>query len=509
MTKKLILPIIAVAGISCSVVSCDSSDLPQYEYTQSSSVEVSAFSLTDDENVLDSLSNVYFSIDLANAKIFNADSLPYGTNVSRLIPVITAPTSASVVTLTYTTAAARDSVVDYKTTTTDSIDFSNGPVRLRVVSESASVDRVYEIKVNVHKVKPDTLAWGEISYRQAPSEFDDFDDIRVVRNGDKFYSFTSSNGRYSVATTDTPDFDVVQTASVSLPFTPRISTLCVAGGKFYMLSTGGALYISYDCKRWASTGQTWENMYGSYGNNVIGLKNNGGSHTIVTYPAAQQWPMPEGFPVSGASAPISYTLPMGYSAQMIMVGGVTADGEYTGATWGFDGENWAKISRAKYEIPDGMQGMAVIEYDLFNVPSSTWRPEEYPAILAFGGRNADGANSKVYYSRDLGITWKAAPTLLQLPAEVAPVSGASVLVYNYDVNETLVDNYWHQASVRSLPPFCLPLGSDGQPASRVDKPITSWNCPVIYMYGGQLADGSINKTVWRGAILRYTFKPTY
>lgn len=47
---------------------------------------VTAFSLNDNKKVLDSLSNVFFSIDLVSANIFNADSLPYGTNVSRLVP---------------------------------------------------------------------------------------------------------------------------------------------------------------------------------------------------------------------------------------------------------------------------------------------------------------------------------------------------------------------------------------------------------------------------------------
>ena len=55
----------------------------------SDSVRVSAFSLAADTAVLDNLDNVFFTIDLENGLIFNADSLPRGTDVSSFSATIT------------------------------------------------------------------------------------------------------------------------------------------------------------------------------------------------------------------------------------------------------------------------------------------------------------------------------------------------------------------------------------------------------------------------------------
>ena len=41
----------------------------------------------------------------------------------------------------------------------DSIDFT-GDVKFTIISQDLSATRTYDIKVNVHKVKPDSLSWG-------------------------------------------------------------------------------------------------------------------------------------------------------------------------------------------------------------------------------------------------------------------------------------------------------------------------------------------------------------
>lgn len=53
------------------------------------STQVKGFNLKADAKVLSALDSVFFSIDLVNAQIFNADSLPYGTRVNKLVLQIT------------------------------------------------------------------------------------------------------------------------------------------------------------------------------------------------------------------------------------------------------------------------------------------------------------------------------------------------------------------------------------------------------------------------------------
>ena len=52
-----------------------------------SSVAISSFHLSANDAIAH-LDSVYFSIDLERAQIYNADSLPYGTDVTALVPVV-------------------------------------------------------------------------------------------------------------------------------------------------------------------------------------------------------------------------------------------------------------------------------------------------------------------------------------------------------------------------------------------------------------------------------------
>lgn len=511
MTKRLFLPVLVSAVMGWAASSCNSSDDPtEYEYVASSSVLVSGFSLSDDTKVLDSLSNVFFSINLEEAKIFNADSLPFGTKVSKLVPVINTPENAKAVTLEFPRENASDSIVDYLKNSTDSIDFSLGPVKLRVTSESGSVERVYEVKVNVHQVKPDTLAWGAFEMGTYPVSPAVKDSKAVYADGIADGPFVNvselEDGRYCTILSDDPAFGGSGSSYVySLPWKADVSSLCAVASSLYMLSDDGTLYKSESGSDWASTGASMSHVYGAYGDQLIGCaQDSDGAYAIAAYPSGERWAMPDGFPVKGTSAPIVYTTPMGFAPQMIMTGGIMADGACTGATWGFDGYDWAKISYR--DIPKNLQGMTVVEYDLFNVPNTTWRPEQFPAILAFGGHNESEANRTVYYSRDWGLTWAEAPELLQLPAEVPSISGASAIVYKTTMHISRGSQEWMPLAFKRIPPHCALVQPSG---SRVEKPVTEWECPWIYFYGGTLPDGSRNDKIWRANIVRYTFAPKY
>lgn len=505
MTKKLILPFVVVLALS-GLPACNSSD-NDTEYVQSSSVLVSAFSLTDDDDVLDSLQNVYFSIDLENAQIFNADSLPYGTNTSRLIPSITCESTVSAVTLTFPLEDGTDSVVNYLTNSTDSIDFSLGPVKLKVTSQSGTVERTYQVKVNVHQTKPDTLAWNQIESCVLPTNFSgNLDAQRTVKLGDTYYCLTYCKPVYCLAKTDNPADPNWSMAEISMPFDANVSTLRQSDDALYMLSTDGTLYTSQDCENWTATDAVWDYIYGGYGQQILGCSQQSGSWMICSYPDMQQWSMPDGFPVRGSSVPCVYQLQMGVAPQLVMVGGWDANGSLLATSWAFDGEGWADISRAA--LPEPTAEIAVVDYDLFSVSSSTWAPVQYPALVAIGGLNADGINRTVYYSRDWGMTWDVAPDLMQLSDEVPVYYGSSAFVFSTTMYLSRSNGGWTQLAVRKLYPHCTMLWPE-QGQSRVTTAITEWECPAIYMFGGYDANGSCVNQVWRGVILRYTFDPVY
>lgn len=92
MNRKF--PFFIILALLLGVFQACNSDDDNEEYTAETYVSagntaITAFSLAKNDSVLPYLDSVYFSIDLTTAQIFNADSLPCGTDVSRLIVNIT------------------------------------------------------------------------------------------------------------------------------------------------------------------------------------------------------------------------------------------------------------------------------------------------------------------------------------------------------------------------------------------------------------------------------------
>ena len=108
----------AVLLASAGFMACNSS----YEVVEEtvSSAAVRAFSLAKNDSVMANLDSVFFSIDLIKGVIFNADSLPKGTDVTHLVPVISTIEGASSITMTVQRPGLSDTTYTYKTNTEDS-----------------------------------------------------------------------------------------------------------------------------------------------------------------------------------------------------------------------------------------------------------------------------------------------------------------------------------------------------------------------------------------------------
>lgn len=503
MHKKILLPII-LSSIIGPIVGCNSDDPDPMEYVESSSVIVSGFSLSNDKNVLDSLKNVFFSINLEKGQIFNADSLPFGTKINRLVANITAPSTASEVNLKYyDTKTMRDTTINYKENSTDSIDFSHGPAILTVKSQSGLVTKEYTIKVNVHKVKADSLAWYSMHQAPLPSIFSELDAQGTAKLGDKFFCFSTDGVSYSLSTTTNPLDPQWETFDVELQFIPNVESLRASNDALFMLSTDNYLYTSADGISWTQTGEKWINIYGPYNEQIIGAQSGANGYDIVEYPSGRKWNMPDGFPLTGTSQTACYSTEMGYEPQLVMIGGRTADGKLTNGSWSFDGSDWANVS--SIPIPIGLEYVSMVPYFLVEVPNTTWSPENYPVLLAIGGRDSDGKiNDIVYYSRDWGLTWRQAPELVQLPEGFPVPYGASAFQFSSTMHVESRAYGWKELPVRTLPINAQFMTT----WSRSDVTfISEWQCPSIYLFGGHDASGKTLNQMWRGVIYYFTFKP--
>lgn len=239
-----------------------------------------------------------------------------------------------------------------------------------MTSQSGAVTREYQVKVNVHTVKPDTLAWKELQSISLPSSFTKVKSQFAARKGDTFYCLTSSaSSQYCMATTTDPNESAWTTSTISFPFTPVVTSLRATDKALYILSSDNSLYTSTDGSSWTDTGKDLTYLYGPYGDQILGTDGT----SIISYPAGNTYAMPAGFPVSGTSLPALYSSEMSLSQQIILLGGVCPDGSLSREAWGFDGNSWVRLSSAT-NLPEGLQAPTLVAYDLFNVPSSTWFP---------------------------------------------------------------------------------------------------------------------------------------
>lgn len=463
----------ALTALAASTAACNSNEVTDPEIDQS--VEVTAFSLKSNDKVLQNLDSVFFSIDLAQAQIFNADSLPCGTKVDRLIPSITT-NGCSVAELIVPRPGLTDTIHNYLKNPSDSIDFSNGPVKLRLVSRSGTNERTYTIRVNVHNIKTDTLTWTRAG--QLPGTLTAPAKQRTVAFGGRYYTLTTNGSSTVLSEAAAPGANATN-REFKPGFTPDVNSLTAAGDMLYMLDTNGKLYWTQDINSnaWNATGQTWHAIAASYRNQVVGTANVHGVWCLVNFPGELATELPADFPIEGMSQSVEYSFNMGLRPISLIVGGRTVNGTLTPACWGFDGNDWVRISSC--ELPKGIEGALLLPYYTTHT-AADWVTNRYATLVVMGGRLADGTlNQTVYQSPDYGYSWTKAAESMQHPATVNFGYGAQGFVVPVTLSAT----------------------------QRIIKPTTEWQCPFIYVYGGNDAGGKLMNQLWKGVITRFTLKP--
>ena len=466
-------------------------------YMPASSVAVTNFSLKSKNGSKLKLDSVFFSIDLNHGVIFNADSLPVGTDITRLVPVISYTQSASAVTLTQS-GGKHTGEIDYKTNPTDSVDFS-GRVVLKITAEDKTTSREYAIKVNVHKVEPDSLVWGDLAVAKLPSRNADPKQQKTVGYKDTSYSLIQeADDSYTLAVASDLIAGEWDKLTPAFSFEPAVRTFNATSDLLYVLDTAGTLYTSADGLTWESTGCTWVNTIGAYGDVMLGIRSEGGVLKHTSWPEKyEEATLSSDFPVDEYSNFVQFsnrwtTLPIGF-----MVGGVTATGAYSDKTWGFDGDHWAVLSE---KMTPAVAGATLVPYYVYRKSSSRVEKEFSVWMLIGGEGRRNAANRTVYVSYDNGVNWYAGGTLMQLPKHFPSLRGLDGIVAEWSLQSSLTNN-WTSTEGRALPPM-----------ARIRYDVKDyevyWQCPYIYIFGG--IDGEVlSDEIWRGVLNRLTFVPQF
>ncbi len=106
-----------------------------------------------------------FSIDQIGHRIFNADSLPLGTDVAHVVCAISSYNNGTIL----IRDVASDTLRYY--VSTDSIDFTT-PRRFVVLSNDGSGKTEYDVSVNVFQEDPDKFVWTLVENATWPADTD-------------------------------------------------------------------------------------------------------------------------------------------------------------------------------------------------------------------------------------------------------------------------------------------------------------------------------------------------
>ena len=465
---------------------------------------VTAFSLSNNDDVAAGLSKYSFTIDnygLSDAAIhakfpndgiiFNADSLPYGTIADSIKVTMSfaAPDSA------YFTLYSLDGVLrQYCDVAKDSaIYFASYPdARLHISARGNH--KVYHVKVNVHKVEGDTIKWRSTT----ENLWDNIaiSDQRTDTIGSTLYWFVENGTSNQVSTADMRAKAKTWTEPASVTVKGGdlldLKSLYSWHDALYAVGkTSGALLTSTDGYNWEVASGDYKftsilgnqlktrDVYGHWNSDTLNaIINIDGAYHFAVSADAKKWRIdnviPREFPISGFTRPISVAARANngnLTSRLYIMGGVLADGSLTSSTWSCDGWsdaeegcNWAEFPHLNLS---GMQGASVIEYTLdSNLPKTFW--------ILHPGTDANGKIAQkmhygrnyaiLYYSEDSGVSW-----------------------------HRLYDKYPKLADTSAF--------ADIAPSSGLCNPDTY----EIYFFGGKRADGSFDTHVWEGLLPSLNF----
>ncbi len=340
------------------------------------------------------LAEATFTIEdgLDTGRIYNIDSIRFGTRVDSVIPVLAfnATPGAAII---YTD---HDTII---LSVADTIDFSHNPTRLQVVASDNQTVKWYNIFVHVHQVDPDLFVWEKIADNVFPTA--GAEQQLVVLKG-SFYLFVN-NG---IETTLYRSENAKHWAAVDLQGLPancRVRNIVEANQMLYY-ADGATLYSSANGTEWAANDFAAEsfrlvNMLFAFNDSLWAITQQGENYHLATSKDAQQWRLhevlPADFPVSDYAALTFQSVSK--RPRAMIVGGFAPTGESLNTRWNVEftqekGYAWSNFS---IEQPNfqSLTGVDVIYYN--------------NRFYLFGGVDADNTIGEyaILESIDEGMHW--------------------------------------------------------------------------------------------------------
>ena len=373
-----------------------------------------------------STSSYVFQIDQDKREIYNLDSLPYGTDGTKLLVNVTTVNNG---------VAGLKAVLGTDVTaisSTDSLDFSV-PRTIVVRSSDGKYSREYTVKVNIHKQKAEDFNWTKLAESADIASFEAF---RAFAIDGKIVAFGSDGTNTKALQTSASDG--ASWISVTFNFNGMLPAdmyqkIVKKGNRLYMIKDG-KLLSSSDGATWDEEGSTeMKQLIAASSDKLYAYDENG---EIMSSSDGTEWNA-DGMDTSSSMLPTTdicyafHTLRTNNDVERVVLAGnrdVSAfEADTAAVIWnklddtGSYAVNlpWAYYTfdiKSKYVLPR-LAGLSMTSYG------------EY--LLALGGKGIGACKetgfSQIYSSLDGGLTWQN-EAMFQLPEGIDKTAKSMALV---------------------------------------------------------------------------------
>lgn len=338
--------------------------------------------------------NYLFSIDQIGtgdtALIFNADSLPANTNLSKVKVNISTSGGVSYI------KNGKDTIWN----TTDTLDFTK-PVSFTIHaynSEGSIIKKIYKVSINVHKQDPDSLNWGTAPFYTGTALSGKQKSL-IFNN--KVFTFTDDGSAQvkvtSSAVSDGKNWSSLQTIS-GINGKADYSSITSFNNNLYLVADGN-VYVSANGTNWvinSGLSDQVKTLLTSFNGRLTGIKQVGADSRFCVTTDGLTWEtgetVPAEFPTSNISA-ASYTLKTNANIhRAILMGDNSSLGaaDTIAVPWStFDGKEWVGLTTTTGYCPK-TSNISIIYYN--------------NKFYAFGGKGENGF--KAFYVSEEGRVWK-------------------------------------------------------------------------------------------------------
>lgn len=354
-----------------------------------------------------------FNIDQERNLVYNTDSLPLGTDITRVVADIDCDGIAYIY---------ADSIENFRIySNSDSVDYTK-PVRMMIVSTDNSYSREYTITINVHTVDPDKLNWIEGVAAPVGAAAG----LRLFEKDGSLALFSiAEDGKAMLHTALLPDAaEWTEKAVGNFPANANLNSMTLYGGNYYVVAEG-RLYTSGDASSWSEVpvDGTFATLFAaSDEDNVMWAVLN--DSLARTADAASGFtmvePVPASFPMYGISSIVTPLRTNMKINRYVLVGNSSQSASEQPVVWSklTSERSWTHYRPSSYneKLCPALESLTVLPYD--------------GMLYAIGGKGtANGEEveslSAIYVSRDNGLTWSDdlvnAP---ELPAQLSATAAA-------------------------------------------------------------------------------------